>query len=251
MLNFTLKENHRAYKLYSHGDSLERKGERFRPMAKRMLMTTAAPGSQKRRSPLPRRKPRAVPGQGRQGACAIESRAASFDLRAKDPFYQTSNSPRASPVPSAIFSLDTPRAEWIPHHSIHHPVVPFLVAIRPVAGGNRTDSPRNNNPRARPGRACNQRSLMAPHYTKRRAKGAWHFLSRRTKNQERPAASCGCAHFLLALIGGRDAAAGHRRRRRRRRLLRRWPMTSDATGRLTATRCAARRYSRHNCASGS
>lgn len=38
--------------------------------------------------------------------------------------------------------------------------------------------------------ACNQRSLMAPHYAKRRAKGAWHFLSRRMKNQERPAASC-------------------------------------------------------------
>lgn len=53
---------------------------------------------------------------------------------------------------------------------------------------------------------CNQRSLMAPHYAKRQAKGAWHFLSRRTKNQERPVASCRRAHFLLPFVGRCDAA---------------------------------------------
>lgn len=48
---------------------------------------------------------------------------------------------------------------------------------------------------------CNQRLLMAPHYAKRRAKGAWHFLSRQTKNQERLAASCERALFLRSLVG--------------------------------------------------
>jgi len=184
-------------------------------MAKRMLMTTVAPGSQKRRSSLLASENRAWSrGERTKGLRDRSAERTSFDFRGG--VLSMSNSPRAFPATGHFFARYT--ARWV-EAPLPPSVAPFLVAIRPVGGIERIH--REIITAKRPGRMCNQRSLMAPHYAKRRAKGAWHFLSRWTKNQERPIASCGRAHFLLVLIGERDAAARRRRRRGRRRLPRR------------------------------
>ena len=226
------KENRHAYQPHLHGESLERKGERFR-LRKECWWPRR---HQDRRSDvLPsrdhRRKPRAVPGERSRG------------LRDRVELWLS----RGAVHPAAFYQLATCFLCHRPFfRSIHHALsgnAPTTIHRDPPSRGDRTDSPRNNN-RERSGWMCNQRSLMAPHYAKRQAKGAWHFLSHRTKNQERLAASCECAHFLLALIGERDATARRRRYCRRRRLPRRWPAASGASGRLAATRCAARRHSK-------
>ncbi|KAL0108010.1 hypothetical protein PUN28_014938 [Cardiocondyla obscurior] len=128
-------------------------------MAKRMLMTTAASGLQKRRT-LPlihQRPPRAFPATGHFFARRVRALSGDFI------------------VPSTSRPAQSDR----------------------VRRDRTRDSPRNNNR----GRPCNQRALMAPHYAKRRAKGAWHFLSRSAKNQERPAASCGPRALAGAFAG--------------------------------------------------